>query len=306
MITWRAGCGGSRTSGSEGGPGKPTSRKVDRAPRPDPYTKLRGPQRGIYYDLYVVLDIFSRYVVGWTVAAREDSLIAKELLEQAMGTHGVPDVVHADRGTSMTSKPVAQLLVDLSVTRSHSRPRVSNDNPYSESQFKTMKYPRSSPTGSAPSLTLAFSARRSSATTTTSTATPGSGCTPRPRSTTAPITRSARYASRPWTPPTQSTPNDSATADPNPRRSRPRPGSTSPHAKRSYRARKPRCLIRLDTFRARGESCAERAVPRARMFGARSTGKCGCSSPCPKAQTLADLRIGLCVVARGAQPAVEQ
>ncbi len=103
-------------------------------------TKLRGPQRGVYFDLYVVLDIFSRYVVGWTVAAREDSQLATELLEQAMGVHGVPEVVHADRGTSMTSKPVAQLLVDLGVTRSHSRPHVSNDNPYSESQFKTMKY----------------------------------------------------------------------------------------------------------------------------------------------------------------------
>jgi putative transposase len=67
-------------------------------------------------------------------------VLAKELLEQAMGVHGIPDVVHADRGTSMTSKPVAQLLVDLGVTRSHSRPRVSNDNPYSESAFKTLKY----------------------------------------------------------------------------------------------------------------------------------------------------------------------
>ena len=103
-------------------------------------TKLRGPQRGVYYDLYVVLDIFSRHVVAFTVAASEDSMLAKELLEQAMGVHGIPDVVHADRGTSMTSKPVAQLLVDLGVTRSHSRPRVSNDNPYSESAFKTLKY----------------------------------------------------------------------------------------------------------------------------------------------------------------------
>ena len=103
-------------------------------------TKLRGPTRGVYFDLYVILDIFSRYVVAWTVAAREDSLIAKELMETAMGTHGIPEVIHADRGTSMTSKPVAQLLVDLGVTRSHSRPRVSNDNPYSEAAFKTLKY----------------------------------------------------------------------------------------------------------------------------------------------------------------------
>lgn len=103
-------------------------------------TKVPGPARGVYYDLYVVLDIFSRFVVAWTIAGCEDSEIAKTLLEQAMGTHGVPDVVHADRGTSMTSKPVAQLLVDLGVTRSHSRPRVSDDNPYSEAAFKTVKY----------------------------------------------------------------------------------------------------------------------------------------------------------------------
>lgn len=103
-------------------------------------TKLKGPERGVYFDLYVIIDIYSRYVVGWTVAAREDSLIAKELMQAAMREHGTPEVIHADRGTSMTSKPVAQLLVDLSVVRSHSRPRVSNDNPYSESQFKTMKY----------------------------------------------------------------------------------------------------------------------------------------------------------------------
>ncbi len=103
-------------------------------------TKLRGPTRGVYYDLYVVLDIFSRFVVGWTVAAAEDSLIAKVLLAQAMDVHGVPVSVHADRGTSMTSKPVAQLLVDLGVARSHSRPHVSNDNPYSEAAFKTLKY----------------------------------------------------------------------------------------------------------------------------------------------------------------------
>ncbi len=100
-------------------------------------TKLRGPTRGVYYDLYVVIDIYSRYIVAWTIAAREDSEIAKTMLEHAMGMHGIPDAVHADRGTSMTSKPVAQLLLDLGVDRSHSRPHVSNDNPYSEAAFKT-------------------------------------------------------------------------------------------------------------------------------------------------------------------------
>jgi len=103
-------------------------------------TKLRGPDRGVYYDLYVILDIYSRYVVGWTVAAREDSEIAKELIAGAAQIHGAPGSLHADRGTSMTSKPVAQLLVDLGVARSHSRPHVSNDNPYSEAAFKTLKY----------------------------------------------------------------------------------------------------------------------------------------------------------------------
>jgi putative transposase len=103
-------------------------------------TKLRGPVRGVYYDLYVILDIFSRYVVGWTVAARESAQIAEQLIADSIVRHGRPASLHADRGTSMTSKPVAQLLVDLGVTRSHSRPHVSNDNPYSEAQFKTMKY----------------------------------------------------------------------------------------------------------------------------------------------------------------------
>ena len=103
-------------------------------------TKLRSPARGVYYDLYVVIDIFSRFIVGWSVAACEDSEIAKNLLEEAMGRHEVPEAIHADRGTSMTSKPVAQLLLDLGVTRSHSRPHVSNDNPYSEAAFKTLKY----------------------------------------------------------------------------------------------------------------------------------------------------------------------
>ena len=103
-------------------------------------TKLRGPTRGVYYDLYVILDIFSRYVAGWTVAARETGELAEQLIADAVAVHGRPNSLHADRGTSMTSKPVAQLLVDLGVDRSHSRPHVSNDNPYSEAAFKTLKY----------------------------------------------------------------------------------------------------------------------------------------------------------------------
>lgn len=103
-------------------------------------TKLAGPVKGTYYDAYMMIDIYSRFIVGVHVHAHESGTLAKELMEQIFMVHGVPQVVHADRGTSMTSKTVAALLADLEVTRSHSRPRVSNDNPYSESLFKTLKY----------------------------------------------------------------------------------------------------------------------------------------------------------------------
>ena len=106
-------------------------------------TKLRGPTRGVYYELFVIIDIYSRYVIAWTVAAAETGELAKEFIDTAIATQGVAPgqlTLHADRGTSMTSKPVAQLLVDLGVARSHSRPHVSNDNPYSEAGFKTLKY----------------------------------------------------------------------------------------------------------------------------------------------------------------------
>jgi transposase InsO family protein len=103
-------------------------------------TKLAGPVKGTYFDAYVMIDIYSRFIVGVHVHAHESGVLAKELMEQIFSVHGVPQVVHADRGTSMTSKTVAALLADLEVTRSHSRPRVSNDNPYSESLFKTLKY----------------------------------------------------------------------------------------------------------------------------------------------------------------------
>lgn len=103
-------------------------------------TKLKGPTKGCSYDAYVMIDIYSRYIVGVRVHAREDGDLAADMIRDVFGVHGVPHVVHADRGTSMTSKSVADLLEDLSVTRSHSRPKVSNDNPYSESWFKTMKY----------------------------------------------------------------------------------------------------------------------------------------------------------------------
>lgn len=106
-------------------------------------TKLKGPVKWTYYYLYVLMDIFSRYIVGWLLAHRECSSLAKRLIEESCEKQDVDRdqlIIHADRGTSMTSKGVAQLLADLGVTKSHSRPHVSNDNPYSEAQFKTMKY----------------------------------------------------------------------------------------------------------------------------------------------------------------------
>ena len=106
-------------------------------------TKLLGPRKWTYYYLYVILDVFSRYVVGWTVAYRELASIAERLIAATCERQGIePDqlTIHADRGSSMTSKPVAFLMADLGVTKTHSRPYVSDDNPYSEAQFKTLKY----------------------------------------------------------------------------------------------------------------------------------------------------------------------
>jgi putative transposase len=106
-------------------------------------TKLHGPQKWSYFYLYVIIDIYSRYVVGWMVADRESSELAKILIRETILREGVDRsklTIHADRGSSMKSKPVAFLLADLGVTKSHSRPRVSNDNPHIESHFKTAKY----------------------------------------------------------------------------------------------------------------------------------------------------------------------
>jgi putative transposase len=106
-------------------------------------TKVPGPTRASYYSLYVVLDIFSRYVVGWTLARTESASIARVLIEDAYRTHGIVPgqlTCHADRGAPMTAKSTALLLSDLGVAQSHSRPHVSDDNPYSEAAFKTFLY----------------------------------------------------------------------------------------------------------------------------------------------------------------------
>ena len=199
-------------------------------------TKLQGPQRGIYYQLYVIIDIYSRYVVGWTVAATETSELAREFIADTTARHGIERdqlALHADRGTSMTSKPVAQLLIDLGVDRSHSRPHVSNDNPYSEANFKTLKY------------CPAFPGRFGSIEDARAFCTVffdyynhvhrflGLACTRPRRCTTAPPPRSRPNARRHSTPPTPPTRPGSDTNDPPHRNCPPSPGSTNPHPKRS-------------------------------------------------------------------------
>lgn len=105
-------------------------------------TKLKGPAKWTWFYLYVLLDVFSRYVPGWLLATRESGTLADRLIAETVEKEGVTEglTIHADRGPSMTSKPVALLLADLGIVKSHSRPHVSNDNPFSESQFKTLKY----------------------------------------------------------------------------------------------------------------------------------------------------------------------
>ena len=141
-------------------------------------TKLLGPMKWTYFHLYMILDIFSRYVTGWMVAPRESAALAQRLSAETYAMQGIGPgqlFLHADRGTAMTSKPMALLMADLGGTRSHSRPQISNDNPFSEAQFKTLKYRRTSRNASAASRTPASSARRSLPGTTASIAARASG-----------------------------------------------------------------------------------------------------------------------------------
>lgn len=106
-------------------------------------TKLKGPAKWTWFYLYVILDVFSRYVPGWMVATAESAVLAERLIADTLAKQAIEPgtlTIHADRGSSMRSKPVALLLADLGVAKSHSRPHVSNDDPYSEAQFKTLKY----------------------------------------------------------------------------------------------------------------------------------------------------------------------
>ncbi len=197
-------------------------------------TKLRGPAKWIYYHLYVILDIFSRYVVGWMVAHRESATLAEILIRQTCAKQGIGRdqlTIHADRGSSMTSKPVAFLLADLGITQSHSRPHVSDDNPFSEAQFKTMKYRPDSPAASAQSRLPGSTARSFSPGTTTNIGTAPWAYTLPPTCTTAPPPQSANNAA-PCSPlPTTPTPSASSANRPNHPRCQPAHGLTHPTRK---------------------------------------------------------------------------
>jgi putative transposase len=212
-------------------------------------TKLLGPAKWTYYYLYGILDIYSRYVVGWMVAHREQAALAERLIAETLAKQGIAPgqlIIHADRGSSMTSKPVAFLLADLGVTKTHSRPHVSNDNPYSEAQFKTLKYrpgfpDRFAPTASPRSRKPALSAGISSAGTTPSIATPASGCCRRKWSTTGGLRPPATPALRSWPRLTPLIPSASSTNRPSHRGCRPPLGSTRQRRPQRYR----RCLTKL-------------------------------------------------------------
>jgi len=142
-------------------------------------TKLRGPSKGVYYHRYVIIDIYSRYVVGWLIAEVESAARAAQLIVETCAKQGVQRAqlsIHADNGGPMIAKTVAILLADLRVAKSHSRPHVSNDNPYSEAQFKTLKYRPDYPDRFGSVADARIWAAASLPGTTTSTITAGSGC----------------------------------------------------------------------------------------------------------------------------------
>jgi transposase InsO family protein len=217
-------------------------------------TKLAGPARWTWFYLYTILDIYSRYAVGWMVAHREGAALAERLLADTLAMQGVEAgtlTIHADRGSSMTAKPVAMLLADLGVTRSHARPHVPDDNPTRRASSRRSSIIRPSPTGSAAFRTPERSASGSSPGTTTSTATVGSRCSPRPTSTTATPSRSPWREGWCWTPPTPPIRSGSSASHPS-RLGCPRPcGSTSPSTQRRRLSKfRLTCLTEVDRLRS--------------------------------------------------------
>jgi len=199
-------------------------------------TKLKGPAKWTYYYLYVILDIFSRYVVGWMIAPQESATLAKHLIAESCRKQQIAEdqlTLHADRGSSMKSKLVAELLADLGVTKTHSRPQVSNDNPYSESQFKTMKYrPQFPERFECIQGARAFGGQFFPGTTMSITTPPWPSIRP-PTSTTDASNRFANCDKRPWTPPISGIPTASYVSHRR-RHHRLRPsGSTHPETRRT-------------------------------------------------------------------------
>jgi len=193
-------------------------------------TKLLGPAKWTSFHRYVILDVFSRYVVGWLVGLRETAELAQDFIAETAAKQGIDPgtlTLHADRGSSMTAKPVAFLRADPGITQSHARPQVSNDNPYSESQCKMLKYrPRF------PNRFLSIEGRgpsvgRSSAGTTRSIITAASACTRRRPCTMGWRRRGSASAAKPSTPPTRRIPRGSSPSRRPRQSSPPRPGSTS-------------------------------------------------------------------------------
>jgi putative transposase len=204
-------------------------------------TKLLGPAKWTYYYLYVIIDIYSRYVVGWLLAEAESAALAEKLLADSITKHDINRdtlTVHADNGSSMASKPVAFLLADLGVTKSHSRPHTSNDNPYSEAPFKTVKYRPDFPEcfGSLADA-RAFCQRFFTWYNTGSTTTPVSDTTTRSTSTTDGPRPSRRLVPTCSPPPTPATRNGSSANTPNHPHYPPPPGSTNPDERTLSRSR---------------------------------------------------------------------
>ena len=194
-------------------------------------TKLHGPVKWTYYYLYSIIDIYSRYVPGWMLAGAERASLAEALMAETIDKQGIRTgelTIHSDRGSAMIAQPVAHLLADLGVTKSHSRPHTSNDNPYSESHFRTLGTDRTSPRASAPSRTPTPTAVGSSTGTTTTTGTRALGSTPQPTSTTDELSQSEHSTDRYSTSPTPPTRSASSARPPHLRNYRPWRGSTDP------------------------------------------------------------------------------
>ncbi len=200
-------------------------------------TKLAGPQKGIYYHASVLIDIYSRYTVGWMIAEREDSELARRFLRDSIAKHDIDGdnlTIHVDRGTSMKSKTVAELLADLRVAKSHSRPKTAGDNPYSEAQFTTLKYRPVFPVrfdaiGHAREFIGEFFDWYNHEHRHT-------GIGPHP-STSEQRTKSSVHNPECWPRPTPPTPNGSSPAHPNHRHHPRQCGSTAPPTRRHQRTR---------------------------------------------------------------------